>query len=459
MAHGFATLILTALVSATPLEATAQQPLWGDDLIAKVDSLAAATLARGQVAGLSIALYQRDDVLLVSGYGLADIENDVPATSETVYRIGSLTKQFTAAAVMQLVEAGRIDLDARITTYLPDFDTQGRAVTVRHLLTHTSGIASYTGLAKWRPMIRRDLSDDELVALFEDEPFDFEPGEQYRYSNSGYYLLGMIIAATSGMSYRDYLQRHVLGPQGLTNTHYCDERPIISGRAEGYLVVDGALVNDDPLSMNQPGAAGALCSTAFDLLAWSRDLREGDVVSPESYQAMITPGALNDGNRTSYGFGLGVGELDGHRRIAHSGGINGFRSAMAYYPDDDLAVIVLVNTEGPTAGQMAGIIAKWALGIEVLVVRDEKLSDSEMAVYEGTYRLGPDFDLAIFARSGRLFSRATGQSRVRLRAQGNHTFIPTFADDVRLVFRVDGGRATAVVLHQGGGTREGVRVE
>ena len=202
------------------------EPLWGGALVSRIDSLAEATLAGGSVAALSIGVQRGGDVLLTRGYGLADIENDVPATAETVYRIGSITKQFTAAAVMQLVQAGEIGLGDLITDHLPDYPMQGHEVTIRHLLTHTSGIKSYTSMESWRPKMRLDLTDEELVAIFGPEPFDFAPGERYLYNNSGYYLLGVIIGEASGEPYQEYLNAHLFGTLDLAGSFYCDERPI-----------------------------------------------------------------------------------------------------------------------------------------------------------------------------------------------------------------------------------------
>ena len=432
-------------------------PLWGSALVSKIDSLAGATLDAGRVAAMSIGVRRGDDVLLMKGYGLADIENDVPATAETVYRIGSITKQFTAAAVMQLVEAGAIELDDPMTEYLPDYPMQGHVVTIRHLLTHTSGIKSYTGLEEWRPKIRLDLTDEELVALVRDEPFDFAPGERYLYNNSGFYLLGMIVAVASGEPYRDYLGTHIFEPLGLAGSSYCDERPIILNRAEGYELVRGELLNDEPLSMNQPGAAGALCSTVGDLLDWTRALREGVVVSAAGYEQMTTPGTLGSGAATSYGFGLGLGQLVGHPSVSHGGGINGFSTMLAHYPETDLDVVVLSNTPGPHVDRTAETIAKWALGVAVATVRDGPITPREIAAFVGVYRVAPGFELSVFEQDGQLWSQATGQSAFRLRSQGNGTFVPTFDDAVRVEFAMEGDRAATLILFQGG-RREAPRV-
>lgn len=343
---------------------TVDLALWGDELVGKIDSLAEATLADGMVASLAIGVKHGDDLLMAKGYGMADLENAVPAKAETVYRIGSITKQFTSAAIMQLFEEGKIGLDDSMTRYLPDFPTQGHEVTIRHLLTHTSGIQSYTGMEGWSANQVFDLTEEEQIDLFKNEPFNFAPGEEFLYNNSGYFLLGVIIGKVSGEGYRGYLKTHLFEPLGLTGSSYCDEGPLIPWRAEGYEVVDGEILNDRYLSMNLPGAAGALCSTVPDLLAWTEALTSGQVVSPASFAQMITPFTLNDGSQTGYGFGLGVGDVDGNPVVSHGGGINGFVTSLADFPAADLHVVVLSNTPGRHPGQVMQTIAGWALGLE-----------------------------------------------------------------------------------------------
>ena len=360
-----ACVCLASVPVVFPCRAEAQAKLWGGDLVSMIDSLVQARLLEGPVSGFTIGVKRGGDLLMVKGYGAADMEQGVPANAETVYRIGSLTKQFTAAAVMQLVEDGRIDVDQSIAAYIPDYRLHGQEVTVRHLLTHTSGIRSYTDLgdAFWLEASLYDLSHAGMRALFEDEPFDFAPGEDYRYNNSAFYLLGMIIEVASGESYADYLDENIFKPLGLTRSSYCHEKQIIPGRAQGYEQFEGALVNDRPISMNTPGAAGALCSTVPDLLSWTAALRSGRVVTAESYDAMTTSAQLNDGSATGYGFGLGVRTLGEHVRIVHTGGINGFSTVMAHYPDDDLDIVILSNTSSRTPAEMEQIIAGWALGV------------------------------------------------------------------------------------------------
>jgi CubicO group peptidase (beta-lactamase class C family) len=349
--------------AATALPGCAPAQVEDSELVARIASMARAEVSSDTTASVAIGVMRGAEVILAEGYGHADIENDVHATAETVYRIGSITKQFTSTAIMQLVERGDIDPDDEITEFLPDYATQGHRITIHHLLTHTSGIKSYTGLGREHRnrTFRVDLTHDELIDMFEDEPFDFGPGEQWRYNNSGYYLLGVIIERVTGQSYADYLDEHIYGPLEMNASSYCGEKKIIPNRAEGYERSDGRLVNDDPLSMNIPGAAGALCSSVTDLLKWQTAMNANSLISQQSYDLMTTPARLNNDSVTTYGYGLAVRETNGHRRIAHGGGINGFVTMLAYYPDDDLTVVVLSNTPGAHPGTMEQQIAEWAL--------------------------------------------------------------------------------------------------
>lgn len=248
-------------------------------LLNYVDSVATAAISEKSIAGVSVAIVKNGRTVLAKGYGFADLENDVPATAETVYRIGSVTKQFTSAAIMRLMEQGKLSLDDTLQKFLPAFPTHGNRVTVRHLLNHTSGIKSYTSLGpKWARVVRLDLMTDSLIALVANEPFDFKPGDAYRYNNSGYFLLGMIIEKLSGKPYGQYLKDEFFTPLGLKSTIYCDQAPLIKHRAQGYATQTtggGGFINAEPLSMTQPYAAGSLCSSVNDLVVWTQALSSG----------------------------------------------------------------------------------------------------------------------------------------------------------------------------------------
>src|SRR5690348_4828479 len=235
--YGVALLAGSLATSAGAQDARAQATR---ALVRYVDSVATAAVAEHRTAGVSVAVVKNGRTILSKGYGFADLENDVPATPETVYRIGSVTKQFTAAAIMRLMEQGKLSLDDTLQKFLPNFPTQGNRVTVRHLLNHTSGIKSYTSLGpKWARVMRIDLATDSLVALFANEPFDFKPGDAWLYDNSGYFLLGMIIEKVSGKPYGKYLKDEIFTPLGLKSTIYCDQAPLIKHRAQGYATQPG----------------------------------------------------------------------------------------------------------------------------------------------------------------------------------------------------------------------------
>jgi len=352
---------------------SALNPLWGDDLVSKIDSLAEAALAEGPGVGLSIGVKRGDDLLLAKGYGLADMENAVPATAETVYNIASVTKQFTAAAIMQLVERGKVGLDDPVTKYLPNFPNQGYEVTIRHLLTNTSGISHpYLGgstLSEEEQFVRNVTRvarivrrDERWMAEFQDTPSHFPPGEQYSYSNDGFNVLGMVVEEVSGVSYPEYIRAHIFGPLGLTGSPVCDERSIIPGRAQSYRLRGGVLMNDLPIPRSAIGSGG-LCLTVLDLLSWNSALSEGRVVSPDAYKQMTTPAMLNDGSTAGYGFGLSLGSPGGHPVASHGGGLLGFRTSLAHFTDLDIDIVVFSNTDAVSAEDIGEIIGRWVLGL------------------------------------------------------------------------------------------------
>jgi CubicO group peptidase (beta-lactamase class C family) len=360
-----------ALWLAWAAVAAAGQATGTDALVARLDSLARAHIESGIIPGVSVAVVQDGEPLLVHGYGMVDLEWDVPTPSDAgaSYEIGSVTKQFTAASVLLLAEDGKLDLDADMTEYL-DFDSQGHAVPVRRLLDHTSGIKSYTELPIFGELMTRKLPRDTLVHVVEREPFDFEPGTALIYNNSGYFLLGLIIEKVSGEKYEDFVRERLFEPIGMDDSYYCSEAEVRKRRAHGYDAVSPEkLIRARYLDQTWPYAAGSLCSTVADLVRWNEALHGGDVLSAESYEAMTTPAPLEDGTPIRYAMGLSILNEGGHRLITHGGGINGFLSDGRYYPDDDLIVIVLQNATGPKGpGALGEALAEAVLGpFEALV--------------------------------------------------------------------------------------------
>jgi CubicO group peptidase (beta-lactamase class C family) len=325
---------------------------------------AASTSERRAAAGLSIAVARGDEVILSKGYGKADLEHGVVANEATVFRIASVTKQFTAAAIMRLVEQGKLALDDDFTKYI-DYPTQGRTVTIRHLLTHTSGIRSYTDVPGFfETGTTRDLPPAAVLDPVRKLPFDFEPGTKWAYSNTNYHLLGMIIEKVSGVPYAKHMQDEFFTPLHLTRTRYDVRADVIPGRAPGYDVINGAPANASYLSMTIPFSAGGLLSTAGDLVQWQLDLIGGKVVSPESYLQMTTPAKLSDGSTTRHGFGLFLSDVDGHPNFMHEGAGPGFNSILVYFTNEKLSIAVLSNSPAASAGLLAAEIAREAFGIK-----------------------------------------------------------------------------------------------
>jgi CubicO group peptidase (beta-lactamase class C family) len=458
-------IALTLALSALTSVAHAQRPTRAA-LRRTVDSLVANALAEGPVAGMSVAVVRGRDTIVMKGYGFADVENDVAATAQSVFRIGSITKQFTAAAVMQLVEQNTVSLDDSIGKHLPHLPGTWRGATVRQLLNHTSGIPSYTSAgARWTSRMRDDLAHDSLLAIVAGDTLDFAMGSQWRYNNTGYYLLGMLIERVTGRSYADDIRERFAKPLGLTSTLYCGTQPIIKRRAQGYQVgPDKKLVNAAPLSMHQPFSAGALCSTVRDLVAWQRALAAGRVVKPASYTAMITAEGAAAARR--YGFGLMADTLAGRTSVEHGGGINGFNSMLMYFPSDTLSIAVLGNTVGLWVNRVANNIARAAFGMPLTAspppLADRPTTAEERARFAGTYQLklpnGQSLAFRVFERDGKLISRGEGQGEIPLLYQGNSVFGASFDPSVRITF-ASGVPSPKLTLVQGGATMEAPRVQ
>ena len=444
-----------SLLTLTAAGASAQAPS-AAELTKTIDALAAEQLAKPGGVGLSIAVAQRGKILLAKGYGLADAELAAPADAQTMFRIASITKEFTASIVMRLVERKQLALDDELGKYLPDFPLQGHTVTLRQMLQHTSGIHSYTEISEdWMKVWPLELSHDELIAFVKDAPFDFEPGSDWHYSNTNYYLLGMVIEKVTGQSYAEALQAELCEPLGLTRTRYDSNRDLIKNRAQGYQLDGEQLVNDQMFGMSQPGGAGGILSTAGDLVRFSMALTSGQVVKPETFAQMRQSAVLPSGHDSRYGLGLRTDELAGQPRMWHAGGIFGFTSISFWLPDADLHVAVLSNSEAIVAADIADAIAYAALGVEPSAVKDEPIPADLIARLSGDYAFtGIGMDAKVFGEDGQLKLQASGQEAFRLLWQGGLEFRAEFDSEVKLVFAAD---AKSVALYQNHGKADGVR--
>ena len=439
-------------LAALAASARAQRGGKGDDssIEAAVDAIAADAFRGRPLPGLSVAVARGGRTILAKGYGFADREQKVPATPETVYQIGSVSKQFTAAAVMRLVERGKVGLDDPLTKYLPDYPVRGNRVLVRHLLHQTSGIREFftvKGFDEMESGPPERYSRQDLIDLFKKEPFVYAPGERWAYSNSNYTLLGVVIERASGLSYEECLQETFFRPLGMAATHSCGTRAPGGSFAKGYLPGDDEFAPAPPVNMNTAVGDGGLCSSVLDLVTWTRALTTGRAVSRSSYERMITPDHVRRGYVPDYGYGLSLVPLDGRRRVGHNGDITGFMSALAHYPDDDLTVAVLTNRARHWPEVIERKIARAALGLPTPAVKDLPLGREGRAAYVGTYDFGV-YPLYVKEEGGRLrFEMGLGRPTYTLAYQGDHAFVAKEDPDaIRLAFSLKSGRADKLLL-------------
>jgi CubicO group peptidase (beta-lactamase class C family) len=350
-----------ALCMASPSALTADSssnllPGQGRAVLDSVNTFVTAEMARHHIPGVSIAILRGDSVVLARGYGLASVELNVSASARTIYQSGSVGKQFTAAAVVMLAEQGKLALDDTITRWFPEGAGTWAAVTVRHLLTHTSGMAEYTDSTF---DYRKDYTEDELVRFAASRPLDFAPGERWSYSNTGYVLLGVLIHRVTGRFYGDVLHDFIFSPLGMRTTRVISEADLVPNRAAGYRLVGDTLKNQEWVApLLNTTADGSLYFAVDDLVRWAVALNHRRIPSPTGLEAAWTPVRLNDSGTYPYGFGWDLKDQRGHPRIGH-GAVAGFVTAIYRYPEYDLSVIVLANL----AGAPAAVIAQGIAGI------------------------------------------------------------------------------------------------
>lgn len=433
-----------ALVSLTALTlfagpAFAQNP-------ERMDEVVRAAVEADEFSG-SVLVARDGEVLLDRGYGFANREWSVPNDGDTKFRLASVSKQFTAVAVMILHERGLVDLDAPVKTYLSDAPAAWDGVMVRHLLSHTSGIPNFTDFDDYEASRTLPATLDGLIARFRDHPLDFQPGEDWSYSNSGYILLTAIIEEASGQSYADFVAEALFQPLGMTDSGYDSHAAILPRRASGYSPTAEGFVNADYVDMSIPQGAGALYSTTHDLLKWEQGLFGGRLLRPDSLTLLTTP------VRNQYAFGLMVKEKDGNTTVAHTGGIEGFNTYMAYDPTRRLTVVVLGNLNGPGPDQVGGSLLALARGETVTLASERQtvtIAPEELRAYEGVYELSPTFALTMSVVDGRLMTQATGQDAFELYAEATDRFFLRVVDAQITFTRDAAGVVDGLILHHGG---------
>jgi len=388
-----------------------------------IDRLFRAATKPGE-PGLTVIVVRKGQTLHRAAYGMANVELGVALQPDHVLRIGSVTKQFTSAAIMMLAEEGKLAVADPITKFLPDYPTQGKTITVEHLLTHTSGIQSYTDMPRWRSMFRQDMSLTDLIDLFKNEPMQFEPGERWRYNNSGYILLGAIIEKVSGKKYADFVQERIFTPLGMTHTRYDFTEEIVAQRAAGYDRTGDRIGNARYLSMTQPHAAGALMSTVDDLATWDAALAAGRVMKPGSLAKSFSSYRLAGGNSTNYGYGWQISRYEGREVQEHGGGIFGFRAYVVRIPADGVYAAVLSNVSAgePSAGLLARKAAAIAIGKPHADPAAVALTPEQAEAYVGRYVTASDARTTVSRDGNRLFVQGGDGPKTEIVSAGNDVF-------------------------------------
>jgi CubicO group peptidase (beta-lactamase class C family) len=329
-----------------------------------IDSFVTTQMAKQKIPGVAVGIYSRGQILLAKGYGQANVELDVPVKPETIFQSGSVGKQFVSAAIMMLVEEGKVSLDDSITKYFPDAPATWKPILIKNLLSHTSGLAEYESGDRIGPKgpfyMRLDFTEDELVAKVEALPIEAAPGEKWDYRNTNYLLLGILIHKVTGKPYYEFLGERIFKPLGMTSTRLISDRDIIPNRAAGYELVNGELKNQEWVSPTFNSTAdGTLYFNVIDLNKWDDALYGTQLLKQSSLDRIWTVYPLNDGkpNGAGYGFAWMIGKQHDHKRIEHGGAWQGFTCRISRYPDDNLTVVVLANLSGANTGYMAQIIA------------------------------------------------------------------------------------------------------
>ena len=394
------------------------------------------------------------DIVLSKGYGAANLEWDIPNTPATKFRLGSVTKQFTAASILLLEERGKLTLDDPIKKHVPDAPAAWDTITIFNLLTHTSGIPNFTSLPEYTSLKLQDTPVAKTIASVRDKPLDFAPGERMSYSNSGYLVLGYVIERVSGGSYEKFVTDNIFTPLGMKDSGYDSNTRIIPHRAAGYMPSPSGPINAGYVHMSIPHAAGALYSTTEDLLRWEQGLFGGKVISTASLAKMTTP------FKSNYALGVVVQTASERKVVQHGGGIDGFNTFLAYYPDTKVTVAVLANINGNVPGQMAAKLADVAHGVTVTLTSERKeitLPVATLQKYVGTYEVAPGVHMMMRLAGDHLTTQLTGQQPIPVFAESETKFFLK-AVEAQLEFFTDAsGAVTHAVMYQNGNARKVVR--
>ena len=447
----FAFLLSVAALSGIVLAQAAPDPSVGT----RVDEYMNALLSVQGIGG-SVLVARDGKVIYQRGYGLADREQKRPNDPALRYRIGSLTKQFTAAGILMLQEKAKLKVTDPACKYIDNCPETWKAITIHQLLTHTGGVPNFTALPEWRTKKGEDLSTRQVVDLVRDQPLQFGPGTDFEYSNTGYVLLGLIIEEVSGKTYAEFMRENVFAPLGMKDTGYDDGKQTGNNVALGYSKRGPDIVAADAINMKAPFSAGALYSTAGDMLRWSESLSSPKLLSQASLTAMFSP------EKRNYAYGWAIGSRNGRVVQNHTGGIDGFSSYIARYPNEKVTVIVLLNTGGANIGPIGNDISSIIFGekyelpkARVEVAVDAKILDA----YAGSYQVAPGLVFVIARTPTGLAFQPSGQPRaVEMFAESDTKFFLKVVDAQITFIKDADGKITGLEFQQAGRTTKAARM-
>ena len=423
--------------------------LFSQNLEQQIDAIASKNYPEDG-PGISILVAKDGKEIYKKAFGKASLELDVPMTPENVFEIGSITKQFTAVAILMLEEQGKLKISDDITKYISDYPTNGKTITIHNLLNHTSGIKSYTSMASFQKMAAQDMTPTELIGKFKNEPMDFDPGEKYLYNNSGYILLGHIIEVVSGMSYEDFIEKNIFEKLGMSNSYYGSNSEIIENRADGYQENSEGFQNSKYLSMTLPYAAGSIMSTTSDLLIWQNALNNHKLITEASYEKAIHGSTLNNGEHIPYGYGLSEEKISGSTSIQHGGGIFGYTTMGIYLPKEKIFVSALSNCNCKNVSGLATQIAALAIGKPIPTKDDAiTLTNDQLNTWVGTYEFEGNVLRYVTVENGKIYSQREGSTKLEIYPLSPNEFIFDLSNTSYKFSKDDNGLNQVVMMLEG----------
>lgn len=384
---------------------------YSQNLDSQIDNIISSVYTSNQ-PGISILVAKEGKTIYKKAFGVSNLELEKVMTPKNVFEIGSITKQFTAVSILMLEEQGKLNVEDEITKYIPDYPTRGKIIKIRHLLNHTSGIKGNTPVSD-KNMAKTDMTPKELINYFKNKPMNFDPGEQFRYSNSGYILLGYIIEMVTGQSYADFIEKNIFEKLDMNSSYVGNPKNPIKDSAFGYKHDQGNYVDADYLNLTIPYAAGAIMSTVDDLLKWQNAISANTLIKKTSLEKAINPSSLNNGKKIPYGYGWRIGNLNGSPVIAHNGGTYGYTATGIFLPNENIYVIALSNCnckKVQNVSRVAVKVAAIAIGKPIFDINNAiTLSDNELKKWIGAYQFNGNIIRHISMNDNYLYSFREGE--------------------------------------------------